>query len=506
MRYPYGKRAASLLILLAMLLTMASPVFAAATVRLELSADRIAIGKTLTIEVKVGSGVPDLSSVGFDMTFDANAFSFVSGSVNGTAKGDNKASFTLQGTDVIQLTAADYLFDTDSDPLLATLQFKAKAASAGSAFTLENIVLGDYTESVNPVPATFAGAQSVIFFQPSTNADLSQLVIEPGTLEPAFTPANTVYSVQVPEGVNALTIDALPADDKAKVSVSGHTGLQDGENTVKVVVTAESGATKTYTIKAIKATPSPTPEATPTPAATVTIDGAVFTVQSIGDDQTPPPGFAATTTMLSGQPVPAYVDSRLNLLLLYLADSAGNQDFFLLDTRTEKLSLYRTLTIPAITYTVLDADPTQNAPEGFVPAEVMVGGHFAKGFSEATAGSDGQKQTLVYLQDATGRRDLYTFDATSGQVTLFSGLQETPVATVTPVPTVSATPTQAATITPGLSIDPDADGDSGLDRYLLIILILGFIVLVLAGILTYLLMARKAYHRNQETPVIRRIR
>lgn len=499
MRNKTLKSLLALMLLAAILVTLSPVVYADATLRIETSATTIAIGKTLTITVKV-NGVPDLSSVGFDLKFDPNAFTYASFTVNGKSQVEGQeARIEKQGTNTIQLTAFDYLFNSDSDPLIATFRFTAKSVSESASFSISNIELGDYTNDVNPVPATFAGAKTVSVFQPSTNADLSTLSIAPGTLTPAFTSANTQYTVQVPESVTTLSVDAVPADAKAKVAVSGHTGLKTGENIVKVVVTAESGATKTYTIKAYKAVPTPTLAATPTPAATTLINGNPFTVATLDAGQNPPPGFSETTTILAGQVVPAYANAQSNVLLLYLSDSAGRKEFYVYDAVHSTFTLFQTLIVPEKSFIVLTPDASMTAPTGFVTTTLTIGGHPVSGYLETATATGGSPRTLVYLMDASGAKKLYVYQASTGEVSLFAGATTAPTTAATPGQTEAATPTPSPTGTPTVT------NAGTLSTYLLIIIALAILVAVLSGILIYLLVSRKAYHQSQKPPTIRRV-
>ncbi len=60
--------------------------------------------------------------------------------------------------------------------------------------------------------------------------------------------SDTSYTLDVGNSVSKITIKATAADSKASVSGTGTKSLKEGKNTFNVVVTAESGAKKTYTI------------------------------------------------------------------------------------------------------------------------------------------------------------------------------------------------------------------------------------------------------------------
>lgn len=86
----------------------------------------------------------------------------------------------------------------------------------------------------------------------STIKALKSLTVEPGTLSPEFNPETTKYEITVGEDVTKLNIKAVVEDEKSKVNISGNDDLELGENIVKIVVTAEDGTARTYTITVTK--------------------------------------------------------------------------------------------------------------------------------------------------------------------------------------------------------------------------------------------------------------
>ena len=81
----------------------------------------------------------------------------------------------------------------------------------------------------------------------SSNANLSNLGIKPNDFS-GFKPTITTYNVTVSEDVEEINVYATPQDSKATVSGTGKKQLESGKNIVSVVVTAEDGTSKTYTI------------------------------------------------------------------------------------------------------------------------------------------------------------------------------------------------------------------------------------------------------------------
>ncbi|WP_177244266.1 cadherin-like beta sandwich domain-containing protein, partial [Cohnella sp. OV330] len=100
----------------------------------------------------------------------------------------------------------------------------------------------------------------------SSNADLSNLMLSQGTLNTTFASGTTSYTASVGNATTGLTVTPTVADVTATVKVndttvtngnaSGTISLGVGANTITILVTAESGATKTYTITVTRAASS----------------------------------------------------------------------------------------------------------------------------------------------------------------------------------------------------------------------------------------------------------
>jgi uncharacterized repeat protein (TIGR02543 family) len=95
----------------------------------------------------------------------------------------------------------------------------------------------------------------------SGNANLGSLGVSVGALNPAFSPDITAYTVSVPSTTDEIKVeDTALADVRSEVvqSPGGILGtavtlLDSGPTTINITVTAESGATKTYTVTVNKA-------------------------------------------------------------------------------------------------------------------------------------------------------------------------------------------------------------------------------------------------------------
>lgn len=86
----------------------------------------------------------------------------------------------------------------------------------------------------------------------SKDATLKSLSISSGALSPNFSPSLEIYSATVLNNVSAVTFYPTTNHSKAKVLSGTNCALNVGLNTCKIVVQAESGDTKTYSVTILR--------------------------------------------------------------------------------------------------------------------------------------------------------------------------------------------------------------------------------------------------------------
>ena len=185
---------------------------------------------------------------------------------NGSLSYDN-AVLTLQstqsligGTYAVELSGSHFVFYDNSmeNPISGTaaifsMTFSVNAGVApGTAFSVKatGVTLsdGNADQSVGTV-----SYQSTIAPPLSDNADLKTLTVAGANISPAFSPATTNYTASVPFATSKIDISAAADHKNAKVAVSNPALTPGGTTYVKITVTAENGATKTYTIAVARA-------------------------------------------------------------------------------------------------------------------------------------------------------------------------------------------------------------------------------------------------------------
>ncbi len=86
----------------------------------------------------------------------------------------------------------------------------------------------------------------------SSNNWLRGLSVDGYSLTPTFAADTTDYSLIVDNDVTGIDVSASAADTNASVSGRGSHELSVGDNKINIIVTAEDGTTKTYTISVVR--------------------------------------------------------------------------------------------------------------------------------------------------------------------------------------------------------------------------------------------------------------
>ncbi len=123
----------------------------------------------------------------------------------------------------------------------------SKTGTLNSAITFSIPVYENMPDSITSKPSDSG----------NPNNYLKTLSVSGYSLTPTFAINSTKnYSLIVAESVSSVTISATTVNSKASVSGTGKVSLSKGTNTVKVVVTAQSGSKRTYTLTIVRGTAS----------------------------------------------------------------------------------------------------------------------------------------------------------------------------------------------------------------------------------------------------------
>lgn len=388
----FRKFSLSLLLTGAMLLCLVQTSFADG-ISVSAGQGSVSVGKTVAFSITVPSG--------------SEAWTYsVSWSGNLTLESGDTAPMGFEG-----------------DSRTNQLVFRANSTGTGTV----SISAGSYCIAGEDYDASGSASVSIVAasepddsepdYTPSTpgksgNNALSTLTVSAGTLTPAFDPAVTEYTLSLPQGTEKLTLTATPSDSNATVQGDGELTLQEGENTLPLVVTAENGDTKTYTVTA---------KVAQAPTLFLDYNGQRLGVVKDVSQVTPPAGFApAEPITYSGDTLPIWTDVSGKRTLVYLLDEKTSaQGFYLFSQTTGVQSPYLPILCGSVTYIYTDIPKELSSVPGLTPATVKAFGQTLNGWTYNDASL--KDFCVLYLMDDAGSYGYYTYDSREETLQRFSG-------------------------------------------------------------------------------------
>ena len=237
---------------------------------ISVSSTTINLGKTFTVTLMVEGENIDI--VGFDaqIRYDSSKVEIVKKEANIliTKPAAVPSTFTINPNLVNNTLIISGEDPTLSSPIkargataLVTFTFKTlETASVGTSASFEiinNSVTNIYNGIINSTLVTPGSSKNVtIGPKLDTNAYLSALNIETVTMSPAFSKTVTAYKANVSQNITSIVLNAQKEVQTSKITISGGSSLNYGDNTVTVTVTAQDpDAVKRYTITVNRAYP-----------------------------------------------------------------------------------------------------------------------------------------------------------------------------------------------------------------------------------------------------------
>lgn len=403
-------------------------------------------------EVNVGDSITVTVSYSYSGTFAADfqlswsgpvAFSGgsigSSGVISAIGNGSSSATFTATGagTASFSVSGAGMDVNTQADLGVSPQGASVTIVDGSSTPTTEapsNQDTPSNTEQTTTQSTTEDDGRS-------DNAFLYSLSIDPGTLEPEFSPYTTTYSAQVDEDVTKITVNATADDRNADVSVWGANELSLGENLVQVAVTAENGDVRYYDIHVMVGEDVGTPF--------VELDGVRYAFIDHEDGLEPPEGFEVSTLKYEKWQVMSYQSPNGKISIVPLipeetdeeSDEEVEYDWYMYLEDKNTFVKYQEYSARYNRYVVLDVPAGVEVPNGYIETEITLNGNKVKAYQpDASFFKDydaNRKVYLVYAVNVEGDEGFYIYDL---QEDTFS--RYTPMTIVEQV-IVEATPTEA---------------------------------------------------------------
>lgn len=330
---------------------------AAASCNIVLSMDEKSVDVGDAVVVTVGIEAEEaISGVEMMLTYDSDALEYLTGSPQ------------VSGADG-SLKISDLDMASDDTTVKYVIKFEVK--KAGTSYVKVNTNPSIYNEASGQSMSVASNVLAVVGMAPkdtSGNTALKSLKISGGSMKPEFSKVVSEYTVTVDPGVKKLIISAEAEDASATVKVNGADSLEVGENKITVIVTAENGDTKEYTILAIREEKSQDSSEEETPDSSieeeneenvspeieqvkkpliVTKEGnqvilttyASFVVEELTNEKILPSGYEKTTLLVDGYSVTVYqnLEEISDFVLLYASREGTEPTLYQYDKKEQTL-------------------------------------------------------------------------------------------------------------------------------------------------------------------------
>lgn len=242
--------------------------------------------------------------------------------------------------------------------------------------------------------------------QLSTDNTLSGLGIEGTTLSPEFNKDTLEYTAMLEAGVTKINITGQASDGYSTVAGLGEKEVEEGDNNIEVVVTAENGATKTYIIKATVKEYNP---------IKVDVGKKEYTVVRNKKNLVLPSNYTEKTVKINKEEVPACYGEITKYTLVALKSDKGKQDWYIKDKNN--YTLYKEYKFGT---TILYPMELDEIPEGYSKSPI----EYNKEKIVAYQLNDNSKYALIYaLNVETGEKHIYMYDSNEGTVQIYNDEQ-----------------------------------------------------------------------------------
>ena len=383
-----------LFVLLSILFLFPNKIMAASGVSVNASSNRVYVGETVTITVTVSSDT-GIGGLEYNVYYDDGKLDYI----------DGDSTFP-------QGVAEPYYKGPNSVP--TKWIFKAKEAGTVTFSTsgIEGTSIDEKTslsfeavsttiEIVNPTKPSSGGSNGGgnsghTDYKYSDDNNLSSLIIEGFDID--FDSSITEYSVTVPNDTKKVKLGATANDNNASVSGIGDYDVKEGNNEIKIVVTAENGDTKTYKVNVVVKELSP---------IEVTVDDKTYSVVR-KSDKLPKVNatYKAGTILIKGESVPCYHSEITDIYLIGLMNDKGKVELFNYDSKNDKFSVYTEINVSGLYISLIDND---DVPLGYSKGLVKIGDKEYSGYLK-----DGAYSLLYGINLETGEKNFYSYDSSEG--------------------------------------------------------------------------------------------
>ena len=365
----------------------------AASLSMSTNKTTVVVGSTVTITVSASG------AAGWEYCLNYDSSVFALSSTNSDTGG--KCVFT--GSTLIGYSKVTFTF---------------KAIKSGSAtFSLGDAAMyndaGEVISSNKGSVTVRAKTQAEIEASYSTNANLSSLSVDGYELTPAFNKDTDSYTLEVENDIEKVIINATKADNSATISGTGEKSLTEGLNKFEIVVTAEKGNKKIYTIEITRKELNP---------IAVSVDGKNMTVVRKAEALEVPTYYSITQIIINEEEVPALKSEITGFVLVGLKDESGSINLYIYDEVNMTYKIYKQVGMEGFVFIPIE---TNEVIKGYETIQEMEINGVKVNAYKNDKNDKNDDVVLVYGMNAkSGESYWYKYDELEGTFQRFLQIEE----------------------------------------------------------------------------------
>ena len=304
-----------------------------------------------------------------------------------TAKNTGSTNFSVSDIDVLSWDEGNIAVGAPAPVSISVVKPSSGGSNGGSGGSGNN-----------------GGSQPDYNYEYSSDNSLSYLNVE--GFDIGFDPSVTEYSVSVPNDTKKVSVGATANDGKASISGIGDYEVSEGSNKIEVLVTAENGDTRTYTIDVV------VKEETP---IEVSVGDEKFTVVRKADKLPKANAtYSSSTILIKGESIPCYHSDITDIYLVGLMNEKGKIKLYRYLASNDKFLKYTEISIGGLYLILTDTNET---PIGYSAGKVTIDGKEYDAFLK-----DDAYPLLHGINLENGNEGFYSYDDNDKTIQMFKGI------------------------------------------------------------------------------------
>lgn len=376
-------------ILIGLLLTFTSMIklnAASASISVSVNRSSLVVGNTVNATVTVYSS-GGIGSWEYTINYDTSKLKLVSG----------------------QVSVADVAQSSGKTSVSYNYTFKAIASGSASigvkSYSVINWDVQELSTTANSKTVSII-TQQELEASYSKNNNLSGITVEGYELDGAFDKEKLEYTVSVPSDTEKIKLNASVEDSTASLTGIGEFDVSEGDNKFDIIVTAQNGNQKTYSVTVKVEDKNP---------ITATIDNKKYTLVKRASTLTCPNTYEETKVTIDGIEVPAFKSSITDFVLVGMKDEQGSISLFLYDESNNKFSKYTEIKTTGL---VIYPKEPKTIPTGYKKVTISINDQEVTAYTY----NDNKEFYLIYgINIENNKEDFYEYDKTNNTMSRYNG-------------------------------------------------------------------------------------